>query len=44
MNDGGDKYFVDTNVLLYAYDISSDQKRRHARQWMDCLGRTLPRT
>src|SRR5579863_4953015 len=37
MNDGGDKYFVDTNVLLYAYDISSHQKRRHARKWMDWL-------
>jgi predicted nucleic acid-binding protein len=37
MNDGGDKYFIDTNVLLYAYDISSEQKRRHARNWMDWL-------
>jgi predicted nucleic acid-binding protein len=37
MNDVGDRYFVDTNVLLYAYDISSDQKRQHARKWMNWL-------
>ena len=33
MNDG-DKYFVDTNVLLYAYDTSSKSKQRHAKSWM----------
>lgn len=35
--NGGDKYFVDTNVLLYAYDISSKSKQRHAKSWMEWL-------
>lgn len=35
--NGGDKYFVDTNVLLYRYDISSKTKQRRARIWIDWL-------
>jgi len=38
--NGEDKYFVDTNVLLYAYDRSSEDKRNRARAWLDCLWRT----
>jgi predicted nucleic acid-binding protein len=33
----GDNYFVDTNVLLYTYDVSDKEKRRRARSWMDWL-------
>lgn len=33
----GDRYFVDTNVLMYAYDVSDQNKRRHALSWMDWL-------
>ena len=35
--NGGDKYFVGTNVLLYGYDISSESKQQRARTWMDWL-------
>jgi predicted nucleic acid-binding protein len=33
----GDRYFVDTNVLLYAYDKSQSAKRDRAKQWLDSL-------
>ncbi|MBZ5607978.1 MAG: PIN domain-containing protein [Acidobacteriia bacterium] len=33
----GDRFFVDTNVLLYTYDISNEAKRKRARLWMDWL-------
>jgi predicted nucleic acid-binding protein len=33
----GDRYFVDTNVLLYTYDVRDKAKRKHARLWMEWL-------
>lgn len=33
----GDKYFVDTNVLLYAYDKSDTVKRAQAKSWLALL-------
>lgn len=33
----GGRYFVDTNVLLYVYDIKDEAKRKHARLWMEWL-------
>lgn len=33
----GDRFFVDTNVLLYAFDARNETKRKHARLWMDWL-------
>jgi predicted nucleic acid-binding protein len=32
-----DKFFVDTNVLLYTYDIKDETKRKRARMWMEWL-------
>jgi predicted nucleic acid-binding protein len=32
-----DRYFIDTNVLLYAYDKSEVTKRARAKQWLDSL-------
>jgi len=32
-----DRYFVDTNVLLYEYDIRDRRKHDRARAWMDWL-------
>jgi len=33
----GDRYFVDTNVLLYAYDKSDHVKRALAKRWLALL-------
>jgi predicted nucleic acid-binding protein len=33
----GDKYFVDTNVLLYAYDKFDSVKRGQAQKWLELL-------
>jgi predicted nucleic acid-binding protein len=33
----GDRFFVDTNVLLYTFDVKDEAKRRHALLWMDWL-------
>jgi predicted nucleic acid-binding protein len=33
----GDRFFVDTNVLLYSVDSSSPGKQRSARLWVDTL-------
>jgi predicted nucleic acid-binding protein len=33
----GDRYFVDTNVLLYAYDKFDSVKRAQAKQWLAML-------
>jgi predicted nucleic acid-binding protein len=33
----GDRYFVDTNVLLYPYDPSSPVKRAQAKAWLAWL-------
>jgi len=33
----GDRFFVDTNVLLYAFDTRYDRKRTRARMWMEFL-------
>jgi predicted nucleic acid-binding protein len=32
-----DRFFVDTNVLLYTYDIKDEAKRKRARMWMEWL-------
>jgi predicted nucleic acid-binding protein len=33
----GDRYFIDTNVLLYAHDKSDPVKRAQARKWLASL-------
>jgi predicted nucleic acid-binding protein len=33
----GDRFFVDTNVLLYAVDPSDARKQEQARAWIDAL-------
>jgi predicted nucleic acid-binding protein len=33
----GDRFFVDTNVLLYEYDEGDLRKRDRAREWMNWL-------
>jgi predicted nucleic acid-binding protein len=33
----GDRYFVDTNVLLYAYDVANPTKRVQAELWLGWL-------
>jgi predicted nucleic acid-binding protein len=33
----GDRFFVDTNVLLYAFDVKDDNKRKRARLWINWL-------
>jgi predicted nucleic acid-binding protein len=33
----GDRYFVDTNVLLYPYDPSNPAKRAQAKAWLAWL-------
>jgi predicted nucleic acid-binding protein len=33
----GDRYFVDTNVLLYRYDSSNPEKRAQAKAWLAWL-------
>jgi predicted nucleic acid-binding protein len=35
MND--DRYFIDTNVILYAYDPNNRDKRERARAWLQWL-------
>lgn len=35
--NGADRFFVDTNVLLYSLDGSALQKQAAARQWLDTL-------
>jgi predicted nucleic acid-binding protein len=40
MNDAADRFFVDTNVLLYSVDARDPTKRARARQWMDALWNT----
>jgi len=32
-----DRFFVDTNVLLYQYDIRDHAKHDRAKAWMNCL-------
>ncbi len=32
-----EKYFVDTNILIYAHDRSTDIKHERARQLIECL-------
>jgi len=32
-----DRFFVDTNVLLYSVDASAPRKREAAREWLDTL-------
>lgn len=34
---GGDRYFVDSNVLLYAHDSRNRPKQRRAEAWLDWL-------
>src|ERR1035438_10390501 len=33
----GDRFFVDTNVLLYTFDAKDEAKRRQALLWVDWL-------
>jgi len=33
----GDRYFVDTNVILYTYDTKSPRKRERAETWLRWL-------
>ena len=33
----GNRYFVDTNVLLYPHDLSHSEKRAQAKLWLDWL-------
>lgn len=33
----GDKYFVDTNILMYAHDTAADEKHRRARALIEEL-------
>lgn len=35
----GDRYFIDTNVILYAYDPRNLEKRQRAGAWLDWLWR-----
>ena len=37
---GGERFFVDTNVLLYAVDPAVQEKQEAARQWLACLWNT----
>lgn len=37
MNAAGDNYFVDTNLLLYAFDPLDAVKHRVAKEWMELL-------
>lgn len=34
---GGDRFFVDTNVLLYSLDASAPEKQQAARGWLAAL-------
>ncbi len=36
-----EKYFVDTNVLVYARDAAVGEKQRRASEWLDYLWRNL---
>jgi predicted nucleic acid-binding protein len=40
MNAAADRFFVDTNVLLYSIDATDTAKHVRARQWMDALWKT----
>jgi predicted nucleic acid-binding protein len=40
MSGAADRFFVDTNVLLYSVDATNAAKRARARQWMDALWTT----
>lgn len=35
-----DKYFVDTNILVYFRDASEPDKQQQSREWLDRLWRT----
>src|SRR5260370_36812263 len=37
MNGAADRFFVDTNVLLYSVDTTDVTKYARARQWLDAL-------
>jgi predicted nucleic acid-binding protein len=37
MNGAADRFFVDTNVLLYSVDPTDATKHARARQWLDAL-------
>ena len=37
MNGAADRFFVDTNVLLYSIDATDAAKHARAREWMDAL-------
>ena len=40
MNAAADRFFVDTNVLLYSVDYSDATKHARAREWLDRLWTT----
>ena len=40
MSAAADRFFVDTNVLLYSVDATDAAKHARARQWMDALWNT----
>jgi predicted nucleic acid-binding protein len=40
MNAAADRFFVDTNVLLYSVDLSDVTKHDKAHEWLDCLWTT----
>ncbi len=40
MSAAVDRFFVDTNVLLYSVDATEAAKRARARQWLDSLWAT----
>lgn len=40
MNAPADRFFVDTNVLLYSVDVTDAAKHARARQWIDALWST----
>lgn len=35
--NGADRFFVDTNILLYAADPANPHKQKAAHQWLDAL-------
>jgi predicted nucleic acid-binding protein len=37
MKGAADRFFVDTNVLLYSVDTTDTAKHARARQWLDAL-------
>jgi len=37
-----DRYFVDTNILIYAHDVSTGAKHERARALVESLWKTSP--